>query len=181
MNDAASDRTAHTQPTIALALGAGGARGLAHIAVLETFDELGIKPAIIAGSSMGARHWRGLRQAYAAGVSARQIRAHAERPLHDRPMIMAALVEARTGRLANLIARGNPLLTPMAETWPFVLALPPIRVTEEIGAPERIRACPQIRSLARIPYLTPAGTRVQVSLGQEFCAPQCAPNGLCPS
>ena len=29
MNDAASDRTAHTQPTIALALGAGGARGLA--------------------------------------------------------------------------------------------------------------------------------------------------------
>ena len=89
---------------------------------------------------MGARHWRGLRQAYAAGVSARPIRAHAERPLHDRPMIMAALVEARTGRLANLIARGNPLLTPMAETWPFVLALPPIRVTEEIGAPERIRA-----------------------------------------
>src|SRR3954447_14715070 len=33
MNDAASDRAAHTQPTIALALGAGGARGLAHIAM----------------------------------------------------------------------------------------------------------------------------------------------------
>ena len=62
------------QPTIALALGAGGARGLAHIAVLEAFDELGIKPAVIAGASMGAV----VGAAYAAGVSARQIRSHAE-------------------------------------------------------------------------------------------------------
>jgi predicted acylesterase/phospholipase RssA len=68
MNDAASARGAHTQPTIALALGAGSARGLAHIVVLEAFDELGIKPAVIAGSSMGAV----IGAAYAAGVSARQ-------------------------------------------------------------------------------------------------------------
>src|SRR3954471_6317063 len=96
----------HTRPTIALALGAGGARGLAHLVLLEAFDELGIKPAVIAGSSMGAV----IGAAYAAGVSARQIRSHAERLLHDRAPVMAALVEARTGRLADLIARGNPLL-----------------------------------------------------------------------
>src|SRR5215211_650373 len=106
MNDAASTRGAHTQPTIALALGAGGARGLAHIAVLEAFDELGIKPDIIVGSSMGAV----IDAAYAAGVSARQIRTHVEGLLHNRSTIMVALVEARKGRLADLIARSNPLL-----------------------------------------------------------------------
>ncbi|MGA8292097.1 MAG: patatin-like phospholipase family protein, partial [Rhodoplanes sp.] len=30
--------------TLAVALGAGGARGLAHIAVIEAIDELGVKP-----------------------------------------------------------------------------------------------------------------------------------------
>ncbi|HEY5831765.1 MAG TPA: patatin-like phospholipase family protein, partial [Hyphomicrobiaceae bacterium] len=42
------------RPTIALALGGGGARGLAHILMLEVFDELGIKPTVIAGTSIGA-------------------------------------------------------------------------------------------------------------------------------
>jgi len=37
-----------------LALGAGGAKGLAHVVVIEAFEELGIKPAIISGVSMGA-------------------------------------------------------------------------------------------------------------------------------
>ena len=40
--------------TFALALGAGGARGLAHIAVFEALDELGLRPVAIAGSSIGA-------------------------------------------------------------------------------------------------------------------------------
>ena len=35
--------------SVALALGGGGARGLAHIAVFETLDEMGIRPAAIAG------------------------------------------------------------------------------------------------------------------------------------
>lgn len=36
--------------SVALALGAGGARGLSHVAVFEVLDELGIKPVAIAGS-----------------------------------------------------------------------------------------------------------------------------------
>jgi NTE family protein len=40
--------------TIGVALGAGGARGLAHIVVLQAFEELGIKPSIISGTSIGA-------------------------------------------------------------------------------------------------------------------------------
>ena len=53
--------------TFALALGAGGARGLAHIAVVEALDEMGVRPAAIAGSSIGAVIGAG----YAAGLSGR--------------------------------------------------------------------------------------------------------------
>ena len=40
--------------TFALALGGGGARGLAHIAVIEALDEMGVRPTAIAGTSIGA-------------------------------------------------------------------------------------------------------------------------------
>jgi len=39
--------------TIGLALGGGAAKGLAHIGVLKAFEEAGIKPDLVAGSSMG--------------------------------------------------------------------------------------------------------------------------------
>lgn len=39
---------------IGLALGGGGAKGFAHIPVLEVFDELGIKPYCMTGTSIGA-------------------------------------------------------------------------------------------------------------------------------
>lgn len=39
---------------IGLTLGGGGAKGFAHIPVLEVFDELGIKPCCITGTSIGA-------------------------------------------------------------------------------------------------------------------------------
>ncbi|MDP6419288.1 MAG: patatin-like phospholipase family protein [Candidatus Krumholzibacteria bacterium] len=39
---------------IGLALGSGGARGLAHLGVLEALEEAGLRPHCIAGTSMGA-------------------------------------------------------------------------------------------------------------------------------
>ena len=42
-------------PTIAIALGAGGARGIAHIHALKALDELGIKPVAISGTSIATR------------------------------------------------------------------------------------------------------------------------------
>ena len=51
-------------PRIGLALGGGAARGLAHIAMLEAFDELGLKPTVIAGCSIGAL----VGAAYASGI-----------------------------------------------------------------------------------------------------------------
>jgi len=40
--------------TIGLALGGGGARGVAHIAYLKAMEDMGLKPNIIAGTSSGA-------------------------------------------------------------------------------------------------------------------------------
>jgi len=39
---------------LGLALGGGGAKGIAHIAFLEKLDEMGITPAVVSGTSMGA-------------------------------------------------------------------------------------------------------------------------------
>lgn len=39
---------------IGIALGSGGARGLAHIGVFETLAELGVHPDLVAGTSMGS-------------------------------------------------------------------------------------------------------------------------------
>jgi len=54
---------------IGLALGGGGAKGFAHIPILEVFDELGIKPCCITGTSIGAI----LGALYASGHSAAEI------------------------------------------------------------------------------------------------------------
>jgi NTE family protein len=74
----------NSSPKIGLALGGGGARGLAHIPMLEAFDELGLKPSVIAGSSAGAL----IGAAYAGGMSGREIRDHAL-SLLSRKMDMA--------------------------------------------------------------------------------------------
>lgn len=61
-------------PRIGLALGGGGAKGLAHIQILEALDELGIRPYRIAGTSIGAI----IGGLYAAGLSGADIRAQVE-------------------------------------------------------------------------------------------------------
>jgi NTE family protein len=62
------------QPRLGLALGGGGAKGLAHILMLETLDEMGIRPHVIAGCSIGAI----IGALYAAGLSGKDIRAQVE-------------------------------------------------------------------------------------------------------
>ena len=60
---------------IGLALGGGGAKGLAHIPLLEVFDELGVRPHRIAGTSIGAI----VGACYASGISGAQIREQVQR------------------------------------------------------------------------------------------------------
>ncbi len=47
-------RPAMQRPKLGLALGGGAARGWAHIGVLQVLDEAGLRPDIIAGTSIGA-------------------------------------------------------------------------------------------------------------------------------
>ena len=85
-------------PSVAIALGGGSARGLAHIVILEALDELGIKPAAIAGTSMGAV----CGALYAAGVPAAEIRAGFLKDLASSIGFMR--------RYAGRVASGLPLL-----------------------------------------------------------------------
>ena len=96
------------QPSVAIALGGGGARGIAHVVVLEALDEMGIRPTAIAGTSMGAI----VAAAYAAGIEGKAIRSHILRVLRNRSDVMSKLLRARVGRFADLVlrGRGNPVL-----------------------------------------------------------------------
>lgn len=75
--------------TIGVALGAGGARGLAHIIVLQAFEELGIKPSVISGTSIGAIIGAGL----AAGLTTAEMK--------DAVQEIRASKPGRFGRLSN--------------------------------------------------------------------------------
>jgi NTE family protein len=86
--------------TFALALGSGGARGLAHIAVLEALDEMGVKPTAIAGSSVGAL----IGAAYASGMSGKDIRHHVLAVAHNPSETRRRLLAARAGKLSDLLA-----------------------------------------------------------------------------
>ncbi len=87
-------------PRIGLALGGGSARGLAHIPMLEVFDELGLKPTIIAGCSIGALIGAG----YASGMSAAEIRERAEMLLKNRFQAMRYVFGAKRTRLSDILA-----------------------------------------------------------------------------
>jgi NTE family protein len=56
---------------IGVALGAGGARGLAHIVVLQAFEELGVTPSVVSGTSIGAV----VGAALAAGLSSEEMKS----------------------------------------------------------------------------------------------------------
>lgn len=50
----AQDRPVGTRPTVGLVLSGGGARGLAHIGVLNVLEEVGLPIDVVAGASMGS-------------------------------------------------------------------------------------------------------------------------------
>lgn len=88
--------------TIGLALGGGAARGLAHVLMLEAFDEMGLVPVAIAGTSMGSI----VGASYAAGLSGTDIRRHFEELLDSRSALFKRLQERWPGSFLKL---WNPL------------------------------------------------------------------------
>jgi NTE family protein len=89
---------------IALALGGGSARGLAHIVVLEALDELGLEPVAIAGTSMGSI----CGALYAAGLSAAEMRADFESQLASRARFARRFAGKLPRALASLWSLRSP-------------------------------------------------------------------------
>jgi NTE family protein len=124
---------------IGLALGGGGARGLAHIAVLEAFDDLGVKPDVIAGTSIGAVYGA----AYAAGLSAKHIRAHTEETLGHRLDFARQLFSARSEpilKLFNFLPVRSALLDPVA-LLDLVLPSGVPKDFKQLEIPLKVTAC----------------------------------------
>ncbi len=87
------------EPSFAIAFGGGGARGLAHIHVIEALDELGIRPVAIAGSSIGAIMGAGM----AAGMTGRDIHDYARSILSRRTEVTSRMWRARPGSLTEMV------------------------------------------------------------------------------
>lgn len=124
--------------SIGLALGGGSARGLAHIPILEVFDELGVKPKVIAGCSIGAL----LGAAYAAGMSAREIRERAEMLLSDRiGALRYAFGQKRINPFELLALRGLASLHVQGETLAgLVLPEELPKLIEDLAIPFKVIA-----------------------------------------
>ncbi|MFN3745927.1 MAG: patatin-like phospholipase family protein [Hyphomicrobiaceae bacterium] len=102
--DAQPVARAGDRPTVALALGGGAARGIAHIAMLEAFDELSIRPKVIAGCSIGAI----VGACYAAGLSASEIRAHFASIFARRRALLAHVLKRLPGHVTRLWSPRHP-------------------------------------------------------------------------
>jgi NTE family protein len=117
--------------TFALALGGGGARGLAHIAVVEALDEMGVKPTAIAGTSIGSL----IGASYAAGMSGKDIRHHVIAFAHDWTQTRRRLMTARAGNLADLLSGRLSQATQM-DAEKFCEQFMPSRVPNDFAALE---------------------------------------------
>lgn len=89
-------------PRIGVALGGGSARGLTHIPFIEAMDELGIKPHVIAGTSIGALIGAG----WANGMSGVELREHSFSVLGTLRIIAGRLWGAKVRRLGSLFQAG---------------------------------------------------------------------------
>ncbi len=96
------DITVPTSPRIAVAFGGGGARGIAHIHIIEVLDELGIKPVAIAGSSIGSIVGAGM----ANGMSGKEIHEYMAAIFNRRSEVARRMWQARPERWVELLKGG---------------------------------------------------------------------------
>jgi NTE family protein len=124
-------------PTFAVAFGGGGARGLAHIHVIEALDELGIRPVSIAGSSIGAIMGAGM----ASGMSGKEIHDYARSILGRRSEVAARVWQARPGTFSEMMEVGLRVSQFSIERILKAFLPPQIPATfEELKIPLRVAA-----------------------------------------
>ncbi len=112
--------TAPSHPTFGIALGGGGARGLCHAQMLEALDELGIRPAVVAGTSIGAL----MGAAYASGMSGADITAYCRELFQKRTEVIRRLL-SRMNVNSSLAAMLNGSTIPVLSGERILEALLP--------------------------------------------------------
>lgn len=125
---------------VGLALGGGGVRGLAHVPALETLDACGIRPAAIAGTSMGAI----IGALYASGLSGKEIREVIERHSISKGDGVRAIYAKKRNLLKWLgavrIAWGKPALLRADGFLRYLLAEVRAETFEDLEIPLQIVA-----------------------------------------
>jgi NTE family protein len=123
---------------IALVLGGGGARGLAHVHALMALDDLGVRPALIVGTSIGSIFGAG----YAAGLSGARIRNHVLETLGDRRQVLGRLWRLWPDSWREAFANGLPRIGEVNAERTLRAFMPPEipETFEELVLPLRVTA-----------------------------------------
>ncbi len=90
------------EPRIGVALGGGSARGLTHIPYIEAMDEIGLRPSVIAGTSIGALIGSG----WANGMTGAELREHSFAVLGTMRIIASRLWGAQIRNLGGIFQGG---------------------------------------------------------------------------
>jgi NTE family protein len=89
-------------PKIGIALGGGSSRGLMHIPFVEAMDEMGLRPSVIAGTSIGSLVGAG----WAAGLKGKEIREHSIEVLGSMRSITSRLWKNKLKDLRHMFKNG---------------------------------------------------------------------------
>ena len=117
---------------LGIALGGGGARGLAHIPLLEALDSRGVRPCCIAGTSIGAV----IGALYASGMSGSEIRELADNTVFQKDDSLKNILDDihRLGKLMDLNFMGSGIFHGDAITDYLCRALP-VKTFDELNIP----------------------------------------------
>ncbi len=106
---------------ISVALSGGGALGFAHIAAVQAFDDLGLKPYALSGTSMGSI----IGAAWAKGLDSKEMIDFCKDQLSNKATLMTKLLKLKGRQSKNLFQGGNiiqfnaPSVVEMFLTDPF--------------------------------------------------------------
>ncbi len=110
-----------TELKIGLALSGGAAYGFAHLPVLQAFEDMGVRPSVLAGTSMGAIGCA----SFAAGYSAQDMLEHTQEVFALRSALFKRLPRLLPTHLKASLQDWNPLsLDPYAVLDEFMLPVP---------------------------------------------------------
>lgn len=91
--------------TVAIAFGGGGARGLSHIWVMEAFDELGVTPVAVSGTSIGAI----AAACYASGISGAELHDFSLRVFANRTEVLSRVWQNRPKSFSDFWSNSSPV------------------------------------------------------------------------